>query len=160
MGTIAKKIHKEVFRVLNMSPDERKNQYQQWIENATEEGYLKCFYLAIQLRKKRFNEEAFAVSEALTAKNPSLQSYNMYLISASDLNSKMELDFSELKSIFEKAWEFSKGKEYEPNIVATMLKCCNRLIEHGLSTPTIFDEIYSNWGEAANQNNSFILAQY
>lgn len=161
MGTIDnRKIHKEVFNVLNMSPDERTKQYQLWLETATEESYLKCFYLAIQLRKKRLNEEAFNVSKALTENNPSLQSYNMYLISASDLNNKEKLDFSELKSILEQAWEFSKEKEYEPNIVATMLKCCNRLIEHGFSTPTIFNEIYSNWSEAADQNNSFILAQY
>lgn len=160
MGTIDRKIHKEVFSVLNMSPDERTKQYQLWLETATEESYLKCFYLAIQLRKKRLNQEAFNVSKALTEESPSLQSFNMYLISASDLNNKGELDISELNSIFEQAWEFSKDKEYEPNIVATMLKCCNRLIEYGLSTPTMFDEIYSNWDETASQNNSFILTQY
>lgn len=160
MGTIDRKTHKEVFNVLNLSPDERTKQYQQWLESATEEGYLKCFYFVIQLRKKRFNQEAFNISKALTEKNPSLQSFNMYLISAADLNNKGELGLSELKSIFEQAWAFSREKEYEPNIVATMLKCCNRLIEHGLSTPDLFDEIYSHWDEATAQNNSFILTQY
>lgn len=160
METINKEMQKDVFRVLNMSSDERTKQYQQWLEDATEDSYLKCFYLATHLRKKRWSQDAYDVSRALTQKNPSLKSYNMYLISASDLTDKDELDLSELEVVFEQAWVFSKDKAYDPNITATMLKCCNKLIEHNLSTPAKFYTILSNWDEAGKQNNSFILMQY
>lgn len=160
MGTVDKKSHKEIFNVIKMTPADRAVQYQSWLETATEESYLKCFYLAIQLRKRRLSQEAFDVSKSLTEKNPSLQSFNMYLITAYDLNVMEKLDSSELKAILDHAWDFSKSKDYEPNIVATMLKCCNKLIELDLLTSSKFDEIYSNWCETSSHDNSFILAQY
>lgn len=160
MGAIDKKIYQEVYSAIKKDKGERTEQYQTWLDSETAEGYLKCFHLAVQLRKRRLSQDAYEVSKALSTKNPSLQSFNMYLITAYDLNSLDQLTSEELKDIFDVAWDFSKGKEFEPNIIATMLKCCNRLVDLKVLASSQFDDIYSNWAETSTTENSFILAQY
>lgn len=160
METIGSRAYKEIYRVASLDSAERDSLYQTWLESGTEIGYWRCFQLAVQLRKKRLSKDAYNVSKALTEKKPSLKSFNMYLITAYDLCISQEISLNELKDIFDITWGFSKDKEFEPNIVATLLKCCNRLIEASLLPAAQFDQIYSNWDEVAEQSNSFILAQY
>lgn len=160
MGAIDKKIYQEVNSTIKKGKNERTVQYQTWLDSETDEGYLKCFHLAVQLRKRRLSQEAYEVSKTLSTKSPSLKSFNMYLITAYDLNILGQLTSEELKNILETVWRFSKEKEFEPNIVATMLKCCNRLIDLKVLASSQFNEIYSNWEDASKNENSFILAQY
>lgn len=160
MEIIGNKIYKEITRVANLGQTERTIQYKAWLESGSEIDYWKCFQLAVHLRKKRLSKDAYDVSKALTEKSPSLKSFNMYLITAYDLCISQEISQNDLKDIFDATWNFSKDKEFEPNIVATLLKCCNKLIEAALLPAAQFDQIYSNWSETSEQSNSFILAQY
>lgn len=151
---------KEIEEVLALPVDHRRAVYQDWAQSGNAEKCEKCFMLAMRMRKMGNKREAFAASEYLTEKAPSLKSYNIYLASAYDLTMGKELSFDDLENIFLQAIEFYMGKDFEPNITATLLKTCNLLLSVGKSNRETFEKIYQKCPDEFKRGNSFIAAQY
>ena len=118
------------------------------------------FLEAVRLRKEGCTKDAFEVGKVLVQNHPSLKSYNIYLASAYDLLTKSELKVAEFKKIFDAAFEFYKQTSYELNLAATLLKCCNYLIDRGIAENALFDDIYNKGTAEENESNSYIMVQY
>lgn len=137
-------------------------EYKKWATSGDASEEEKCFRFAVYLRSAKYSAKAYDVSKYLTENNPSLKSYNIYLASTYDRHrqSPNSVDENTLKKVFDDAWDFYKDKEFEPNITSTLLKCGNLLIEYGLSTKDVFNEIYNRCPYTIKSNNSYIIVQY
>ena len=118
------------------------------------------FLEAVRLRKEGCTKDAFGIGRVLTQNSPSLKSHNIYLASAYDLLVKNELEVAEFKEIFDAAFEFYKQATFERNLAATLLKCCNYLIDRGIVEIALFDDIYNKGTAEENESNSYIMVQY
>lgn len=117
------------------------------------------FAVAVRMRRAGKIKEAFESSEALSHTTPSLKSYNIYLASAYDLVNKGKLEKDDLKKIFNEALDFYMPYPFEQNIAATLLKCCNFLIDQNMADRQVFDKIYDKGSSEQNENNSYIITQ-
>lgn len=153
-------VYSEINKVAAGSQQEVQQQVHAWADSWQEEDHEKCFRLAVQLRKNGRKREAFEAGKYLTMKSPSLKSYNIYLASAYDLFLVDAISIEELNEIFDEAWCFYEYQEFEPNITATLMKCCNRLIDEKRVDRTRFDELYHKYTSKQDRPNSFITVQY
>lgn len=160
MERLDKKDFLEVLNIVGMSGPNRDFMFNGWLESSEPVNKKKCFQMIVQLRKKRLVDQAFEFSRRLLERERTLPNYNMFLITRYDLSESREGEWNELLDVFNKVWEECKGSEFEPNIVATLLKCCNKLISLNYLESQKFLEIYHNWEENERNDNSFILAQY
>lgn len=153
-------LYREISQVMEYDPDQLREYYRVLADNTSTEANDRCFFLAVQLRKAGKKDVAYEVSKYLTESHASLKSYNIYLASTYDLTVAKKLDIYVLKDVFDSAWKFYADKEFEPNITATLLKCCNYLIDSNLVDKTEFDRIYGKCPESEKYKNSFIITQY
>lgn len=154
------KLYEKMWAIIN---GPRENAPVEWHALATsnnQDDNETCFLLTVQLRKHGRKKESFEASKELSAHNPSVKSYNIYLASAYDLTSNDELSIDELKKIFMMARTFYLENGYEVNLAATLLKCCNYLISKGLSNNEEFESIYSIIPDEDRTQNTFIISQY
>lgn len=154
-------LFKWIDQTIDNGSDSYTAEYRRLAESSSEADHEKCFLLSSRLRKRGFTSDAYSASELLTSLHPSLKSYNIYLISAYDLTYKGNLSTSDLYKVFQETWDFYQPLSYEPNITSTLLKCCNYLIQNGLSTLSdLFYAIYEKCPIDQRNQNSFIIAQY
>lgn len=143
-----------------MTQEERWLYCTQLTSSGRPEDVNDCFLIAVYLRKNGKKEEAYKISEKLAKDDPSLKSYNIYLASALDLATKKELKIDKLADVFYEVWDFYQKEEYEPNITATLLRCCNYLENIGKVEKEAFGQIYQKCPEQDRVSNSYILVQY
>lgn len=153
-------LYKEIDQVVGNTSEYIREYYVPLADSANVEDNNKCFALAVQLRKAGKKSLSYEVSKYLTEKHASLKSYNIYLASTYDLAITKAIEIDVLKIVFDAAWKFYAEEKFEPNITATLLKCCNYLIEFNEASETEFEEIYNKCPESERLNNSFIVTQY
>ena len=153
-------LYKEINQVVEGTSEYIREYYVPLADSANVEENNKCFALAVQLRKAGKKSLSYEVSKYLTEKHASLKSYNIYLASTYDLTITKDIEIDVLKVVFDAAWKFYAKEEFEPNITATLLKCCNYLIELHKASEAEFEEIYNKCPENERLNNSFIVTQY
>lgn len=160
---------KQVNGIIEAGIETYKPEYERLAKSENPDDREKCFLIASRLRKKGYTAQAFLASELLSTLYPSLKSYNIYLISAYDLTYKGEKKVEELSEVFQKAWAFYQKESFEPNITATLLKCCNYLIQNAAKGERkneleelldTFSKIYNKCPDEEKNKNSFIIAQH
>lgn len=163
---------RQINEIIDAGADTYRPEYEKLAKSSNPEDQEKCFLIASRLRKRGYTSQAFLASELLSNSFPSLKSYNIYLISAYDLTYKGDKNVANLYKVFQDTWDFYQKNSFEPNITATLLKCCNYLILHvddivsKNETETkikelsdTFDQIYNKCPDDEKNKNSFIIAQ-
>lgn len=160
---------KQVNDIIDAGIETYRPEYERLARSSDPEDQEKCFLIASRLRKKGYTSQAFLASGLLSHSFPSLKSYNIYLISAYDLTYKGEKEMEGLLQVFQETWNFYQHEPFEPNITATLLKCCNYLIQNAAENGDdntaqelrdSFSDIYSKCPEEERNQNSFIIAQH
>lgn len=154
-------LYEKIESLIGLDSSAYKEECYKLADSQREDDQELCFLVAAKLRKIGSVVDSYDISKYLSQKNPSLKSYNIYLISTYDLTRKGVKETQELYDILMTSWKFYKEFPYEPNITATILKCCNYLIQNKYSdVKTVFDEVYEKCPEEERKSNSFIIAQY
>lgn len=154
-------LYKWVDQLINEGPERYTDEYRKLAESSQTDDQEKCFLIASRLRKRGHTSDAYLASKLLSKVHPSLKSFNIYLISAYDLTYKGNKETYELYDVLQEAWNFYISLPYEPNITATLLKCCNYLIQDNYTDLVeTFNQIYEKCPPDERSKNSFIVAQH
>ena len=158
----------QVNEIIDAGIETYRPEYERLAKSSDPEDQEKCFLIASRLRKRGYTAQAFLASGLLSHFFPSLKSYNIYLISAYDLTYKGEKEVAELWRVFQETWDFYQNESFEPNLTATLLKCCNYLIQNAAENGAdntakalsdTFASIYNKCPDEEKSQNSFIIAQ-